>query len=128
MVLSIVRNLFNVIAFILINSVSGGVDFVSVEPSGSPIVLSTEVPATSLRLVASDDNLCTGVKIYTISFSDSMSSSFYTAVAVEGRSNISISITDGMCEVEWPCIRTLAYTETNLGSKVVHALWAKEGE
>lgn len=73
------------------------IEFVSVEPGGSPIVLSIQDPATSLRLVTSDDDVCTGAKVYILSFSDSSTrSSSYFAVADEGRRSVTVSVTDGM--------------------------------
>lgn len=68
---------------------------VAVEPSGSSIVLSSSNPSTTLSLMAlGDDDVCTGVKRHTLSFSDS-SNSPYTAVDA-GMGTVTISVTDGM--------------------------------
>jgi hypothetical protein len=69
---------------------------VVVESSESPIVLSTQAPSVTLRLTASDDDVCTGVKRHTLSFTNSSSGGPYTAVADGGRGVVTISVTDGM--------------------------------
>ena len=76
-------------------SISGEA-FVTVGHDGSPIVLSIENSSTNLPLTVMDDDVCTGVKRYSLTFTNSSSSGPYLAVADGERGTLTISITDGM--------------------------------